>query len=89
MKALFALVALGLTGCMTFEQMDQRRVSHMPPEYQSAYVDGCQSGRVAAGYPYARIRKDIKLYAADNTYKQGWDDGYSACKSQYEKPTLR
>jgi hypothetical protein len=84
MKPLIAIALVGLTGCISFEQMDRNRVSHMPPEYREAYVDGCQSGRVAAGYPYARIRKSIDRYGSDSTYKQGWDDGYSACKSQYE-----
>jgi hypothetical protein len=86
MKPLFAVSVLALTGCVTFAEMDQRRVSHMPVQYQNGYVDGCASGRVAGGYPYDRMRKDVNRYASDNIYKQGWDDAFSGCKARYLSP---
>lgn len=55
-----------------------------PPTYRAGYSDGCNSGYVAAGHPYYRFTKDVQTYATDPLYKQGWDDGLTVCKGEYE-----
>lgn len=48
--------------------------------YGEAYGRGCLSGfRDAGGEVNEFAPKDEARYAADPTYRKGWDEGYSAC----------
>jgi hypothetical protein len=83
--AMLALGTLTIIGCTTSASRIDREVgAHQPAEYKDGYGDGCDSGYVAAGHPYYKFRKDVKRYASDALYKQGWDDGMTVCRSSYE-----
>ena len=76
--SLAAMVAI--SGCAT-------KVSETPagpPGYQEGFAAGCDSGYVAAGHPYYRFRKDPSRFAADEMYRQGWNDGFATCKGKYD-----
>ena len=48
--------------------------------YGEAYGRGCLSGfRDAGGEVNDFAPKDEVRYAADPTYRKGWDEGYSSC----------
>jgi len=54
------------------------------PAYVQGFDHGESSGLSAAGHPYMAFIKDTHRYESDSQYRQGWDDGYSGGKSQYE-----
>ena len=55
-----------------------------PPEYSAGYTAGCSSGHSAAGDAGARFLKDPLRFQSDQLYAQGWNDGFSVCKSKSE-----
>jgi len=78
-------IAAALSACATNMQRVEREVgAGQPMPYKEGYKSGCDSGYVAAGHPYYRFNKDVSRYGSDTLYKQGWDDGFSVCKGQYE-----
>lgn len=85
MKKIAFLFALTLSACATDMQRVEREIgAGQPLQYKEGYKSGCDSGYVAAGHPYYRFSKDVSRYGSDTLYKQGWDDGFSVCKGQYE-----
>ena len=86
MTRFILLVVFSLTflcGCNTSLNYAERMAPGMPPLWQEAYSAGCDSGYSAAGNPYYKFRKDYPLYKNGEEYKDGWDAGYDACKTQY------
>jgi len=79
MKAILAIAACAFVSACAV----QTRAPNGPPEWQSGYSSGCSSGYKAAGNPYFQYQKDFSAYANDTLYKQGWDEGYGACKDSY------
>jgi hypothetical protein len=85
----FALLAVGatLSGCVA-TQADSARDRLIQRGYSAAYADGfahgIQSGKSAAGHPYASLQKDPKRYREEDDYKQGYDDGFAQGKGEYE-----
>lgn len=69
-----------LTGCQTRLDKD---VALMPAVFGQGYKDGCSSGYVAAGHPYYQYQKNFNMYSTNTEYKEGWQEGYDRCKSQY------
>lgn len=85
----FVATSMAVAGCVTDAARVDREVgAHQPAEYKEGYGAGCDSGYVAAGHPYYKFRKDVKRYATDPLYKQGWDDGMIVCRSSYESIRL-
>lgn len=85
MKIVLGILVLALAGCATdMRKVDRDVGAGQPPAYKEGYAAGCDSGYVAAGHPYYKFRKDVSRFAADDLYKQGWGDGYSVCKGQYD-----
>lgn len=84
--ALFA-ASLVFSGCVA-SQAESARDRLIQRGYSVAYADGfshgLQSGKAAAGHPYASLEKDPKRYRDDNDYKQGYDDGFAQGKGEYE-----
>jgi len=84
----FILISISLilfSGCQTPQQWVDRQVgADQPQEYKDGYLDGCTSGKKAAGYLYAKLAKDVIRYTDDQLYHQGWDDGFNICKSNHE-----
>ncbi len=79
------ILAIMLSACLTpQERLDKEIGPGQPQEYKDGYLDGCPSGKKAAGYLYASSRKQVIRYDQDRLYKQGWDDGFQVCKSRHE-----
>jgi hypothetical protein len=84
-SSLVILVAVALSGCATtMDNVDREIGASQPIAYKQGYSDGCDSGYVAAGHPYYRFKKDVNRYSSDSLYKQGWDDGFTVKKGQYD-----
>lgn len=85
LRPLLFYAAFFIAGCQTPQQWVDRQVgSGQPQEYKDGYLDGCPSGNSAAGYIYAKFKKDVMRYSDDSIYRQGWDDGFNICKSKHE-----
>lgn len=84
MKTILIFAALILTACAPVDAVTRRNTAGQPPDYVEGYRDGCGSGYVAAGHPYAQFRKELNQYLNDPVYKTGWDDGFATCKGRYE-----
>lgn len=79
------ITSLSVSACLTpAQQLDREIGAGQPQEYKDGYLDGCPSGQKAAGYIYAKFKKQVIRYGEDNLYKQGWDDGFQVCKSKQE-----
>lgn len=77
---LAATMALLFTGCAsTTETMMQKGYG---PAYSQGYGDGCTSGKKAGGSMFDEFKKNVDRYDNDNKYREGWEDGYSQCKSE-------
>jgi len=88
LRALVALSAcIILSGCVA-SQADSARDRLIQRGYSVAYADGfshgIQSGKAAAGNPYASFAKDPRRYREEDDYKQGYDDGFAQGKGEYE-----
>jgi hypothetical protein len=44
-------------------------------------IDGCKTGRFAAGDPNHEVAKDVTRFNYDSKYVQGLNDGFAACKA--------
>ena len=77
---LAACLALG--GCVT-ESVMKSTMPPGPPAWQDGYLPGCESGASAAGDLGFKFSKDFQRYLSDPMYKQGWDDGFKVCNSQF------
>ena len=74
------IMTSGFTGCAsTAENMQAKGYG---PEYSQGYGDGCDSGRKAGGSMFDQFKKDVNHYDNSSKYREGWDDGYSQCKSE-------
>lgn len=83
MKKLIALLfSMMLIGCISTQQMVERRMPGQPTEYKSGYVDGFESGKASMGYLYSKFQKSVTHYSDNDLYRQGWDDGYDAGKER-------
>ena len=54
-----------------------------PPEYQLGWEDGCDSGLSAEGDWYYKVMYGFKKrpeMAANDQYKQGWNEGFTYCR---------
>lgn len=57
-----------------------------PPEYQLGWEDGCDSGISAEGEWTYKLMWGFKKrpeMAANDQYKQGWNEGFSYCRFSY------
>lgn len=88
-RALLILALLSLAGCanmteLSHKQTKQRLMNQGQSEgYAEAYADGCQSGEGAAGVPGADFRKNVKAFSGYELYRQGWNDGFAMCKTEF------
>ena len=81
---LVALIGIPAAGCAPVASVTARNTAGQPPEYAQGYSDGCGSGYVAAGHPYARTMKDVRRFLDDKLYSMGWTDGFNNCKGSYD-----
>ncbi|NIA72438.1 hypothetical protein HBA54_28005 [Pelagibius litoralis] len=73
--------AAGITAACTTEEQDLLDRG-FPPAYAQGYGEGCESGHKAGGDGFSQLRKNPQRFAADNLYKQGWEDGFATCKGE-------
>lgn len=83
MKSKFILISLliAATGCrpMMLQTVDPSGT----PEYSLGWEDGCDSGLSAEGDWTYKIMYGFKKrpeLAANDQYKQGWNEGFSYCR---------
>jgi hypothetical protein len=82
--AVALLTLIVLAGCAPVEAVTRRNTAGQPAEYVAGYQDGCGSGYVASGHPYARAAKDVRRFLDDKLYAMGWNDGFATCKGNYD-----
>ena len=70
------------SGCASIRE--QMLGAGFDENYVDGYEQGHSSGFHAAGHPYYRFWKDTHRYEVDSQYRQGWDDGFSVAKGQYD-----
>lgn len=51
------------------------------PFYTSGYTDGCTSAREAEKPFSTKIVQDKQLFRDDASYRSGWRQGFSSCKT--------
>ena len=73
-----------LSGCVPQFNKEQWIKAGYDPIYVDGYEHGRLSGLVAAGHPYSHFQKDTHRYENDSQYKQGWNDGFTVAKGDYE-----
>lgn len=59
-----------------------------PPEYQLGWEDGCDTGLGAEGEWYYKVMYGFKKrpeMAANDQYKQGWNEGFTYCRFSLAK----
>lgn len=79
-KSVIVAACVILAGCATRPS----DVAVGPPAYKDGYAPGCDSGLSAGGNPYYHLTKDPQRFLDDKMYAQGWNDGFAACKGQYD-----
>lgn len=84
---IYIFVFLFSFGCVSQMAKSQANKTNGPPVYKSGFEDGCNTGYVGAGHPYATFKKDVMRYSKDELYKQGWEDGFRICKGGYDAIT--
>ena len=72
------VTAVVLAACGSVEEALIER--GLPPAYAEGYVDGCASGKEAAGGLFAEARKDAGRYDTDSQYTRGWSEGFEECR---------
>ena len=61
----------------------ERDIADQPPMFQQGYRDGCESGYEAAGNETSEFKRG-EAYFSEDLYKQGWDEGFTTCRSQLD-----
>lgn len=78
-----ACVLAGLTltasGCASPE-MTQQVIDG--PMYPAGYADGCASAREADRSFSTKVIQDEALFKNDRSYRAGWRQGFSSCKTE-------
>lgn len=72
--------AMTLASCALFPSAHDRAIRRTP-NFKAGYNDGCAAANAAgASYRYGPVR-DEDLFRRDDTYRAGWNTGYSTCRS--------
>jgi len=89
MKSINSLVIIAaatslmfLSGCVS--QKESMIKQGYPMAYADGFDDGCHSGNKAGGSLFDQFKKNVRKFASDNNYAQGWSDGFRQCESQQE-----
>ena len=81
-RAFVILAALALLpGCRPLSLMTVDPSG--PPDYQLGWQDGCDSGISAEGDIFYKMTYGFKKrpeMAANDQYKQGWNEGFTYCR---------
>jgi hypothetical protein len=78
---MLGLLMVGASGCRPFWLMNVDPAG--TPEYSLGWEDGCDSGVSAEGEWYYKMMHGFKKrpeLAANDQYKQGWNEGFSYCR---------
>jgi hypothetical protein len=79
--AALSLLVLAVAGCRPLWTFTVSPSG--PPEYQLGWEDGCDSGLSAEGtwdYKLTYGFKKRPEMAANDQYKQGWNEGFTYCR---------
>lgn len=76
----FFLLSL-LAGCALFESPAERALRRSP-DFRAGYSDGCASANASGANPREEGgRQDADAFAGNRAYRAGWNEGFSACRS--------
>ena len=70
---------LTASGCVSPETMQQAMDG---PMYPAGYADGCASAREADRAFSTKVIQDENLFENDRSYRTGWRQGFSSCKTE-------
>jgi hypothetical protein len=73
------------SSCSMFEGPETAKL-HKSPTFREGYEDGCASGNQQGADLRDRLVKDPDLYKSDETYRTGWSNGFSACRTSNSAP---
>ncbi|NHK29553.1 hypothetical protein FF098_016720 [Parvularcula flava] len=72
-------LTLAATGCTSMETTQQAIDG---PMYPAGYADGCASAREADRAFSTKVIQDETLFKNDRSYRTGWRQGFSSCKTE-------
>ena len=82
MNRLFAtLILLPLLASCTLFESPATRALRRTPDYRAGYGDGCASVGTSANPRADTQIRDAEAYRANAAYRQGWNEGFGACRS--------
>ncbi len=85
--AKLVVVCGGLWGALAACETDLDPALRDSPNFSMGYNDGCTSGNTRiVGFDKTVRRKD-DLYAGDEAYKAGWNEGYISCGGSTTRDT--
>jgi hypothetical protein len=72
--------ALCVAGCGVFRSKADIALQKTPG-YQNGYQDGCASANAENASMRGSERRDSAQFSTDRAYRNGWQSGFSACRS--------
>lgn len=73
----FVVIALVLSGCGS---TGGQKLADSP-NFQSGYADGCASANQQGADFRERQIRDEALFKVDESYRAGWSNGFSSCRT--------
>jgi hypothetical protein len=70
------LAILLLAGCAGSPATSPANLGRFSPAFKQGYTDGSESAGARSQ------RRDEARYRAESEYMQGWNDGYSVCRTR-------
>ena len=82
-KIALIVLSIALSGCAT-EDLKRRQLERQgqSPQYIDGFAEGCPSGKVVVGDTFSRFTKNSNRFDSDSLYRQGWIDGFAACREE-------
>lgn len=79
---LLTLLGAATAGCGVFLSSKDRALQK-DPNFRSGYDDGCASANAEGARYRGENRRDETLFRSSKPYRNGWQSGFSACRSNY------
>jgi len=80
--AAIGVAAMMFSGCAS--AAENMMAQGYGPNYSQGYGDGCSSGKKAGGSMFDQFKKDVNRFDGNRKYREGWDDGFKTCKSEFK-----
>jgi hypothetical protein len=80
-----AITLVGIAACGSGGGLEDARL-RKSPNFQQGYEDGCASATQQGADLRDRLVQDPTLYKTDDTYRTGWSNGFSTCRTTNTQP---